>query len=487
MPALDPLLFVRWESETARGQTEELPTDLRDRIMELSFTDKARGADEATIKLANEDLSLFDDPRLAEGNKLILQWGYAHDMRQPMEVRIKEVTGWSVLDIKCAGARELDFIAVERVRTWQNATITEVAEEVAQELGFTGQDQLDIDEGDFSVRYEGITQSGETDYAFLQRLANSEDMVFRVDGNRFHFHPPRLGDDPQVTLTYFDSNVGDFVGEPKLDKGTLGIPGQVRRRGHSNANRGDTDGEGSNASDRNRVQLGDMITVRNPETHAWTRRAATRADLQRLNAQSSTGPTAAGTDQEAETNARRNFRRGERQSIEISATIVGRPNLRADTTIRLEGVGQKLSGNYYIEEIAHKVGNGYTCSIKLKRNAQGASSGGRAAGRTNRNTALQRIQREQATLDSRLASGDITQAEYQRQSQSLASRRQQIENDAADRSGGRVNNNESPDENQLVSQTYRNPETGQWVTRWVRPSNASSSGNRTGGGSSARQ
>lgn len=481
MPALDPLLFVSWESETARGQTEPLPTDLRDRVISLSFADKARGADELSLKLANTDLSLFDDPRLAEGNKLIVQWGYPHEMRQPIETRIKEVKGWSTLDIKCAGARELDFIAVERARTWQNSTITEVAQEIAREIGFTQDDQLDVDEGDFSVRYEGISQAGESDYAFLQRLADSEDMVFRVSGNKFHFHPPRLDDTPQITLTYFDSQDGQIIGEPQLEKGTLGIPGQVTRRGHSTREREGTEGEGSNATDTNRVQLGDMITVRNPETHTWLQRSATRADIQNLQSQSSSGPSAAGTDEQAETNARGNFRRGERQTIELTMTIVGMPNLRADSTIRFEGGGQKLTGNYYVEEVGHEVSGGYTCKLKLKRNAQSGSSSGRQAGTAQMNAAQQRILGEQERLNAKLISGDISQEDYVRSIVQLSVRSREIKDNAADRSGGRVNNDESQDENQLVPQTYRNEETGQWNTRWVRSTDASSSGNRTGG------
>ena len=469
MPTLDAILLVAWESESSPGSEEPLPTDLRDRIMGLKYTDKARGADECTIRFSNQDLSLIDDPRLAEGNKLIVQWGYPHEMGPRREVTITEVTGWSTLSIKCGSTRELQAITSQRLRTFENATLIDVAEEIALELGYRDDRQRQITASESPVTYPGITQSGETDYAFLTRMADREDLVFRIVNGVFHFHPLNLEMQPQIVLTFFDSSTGDWIGEPKIDKGTLGIPGESRRRAQSPREREAVEGEASNATDTRRVQLGDMITVRDPEANSWTNRAATRADVEQIRAQGSVAGSSAATEEEATNQARRERRRAERTTIEISGTIVGKPTLEAESVIRCEGFGEKLTGNYYVNEATHDVGNGFTIAIKLKRDSVSGSSAGSASASANRTASIQRLQQRQAQLDAQFQAGTLSSEAHASQSAALESQRQAILSNAGDEAEGRKNTGGAADASAAQATTYRDSETNEWRTRYAPP------------------
>lgn len=410
MPAIHPVVIVRHESETAPGVEEPLPTELSERIVSLVYTDKARGPDKAQITLANEDLSLNDDPRMAEGNKLIVQWGYQWDMAPARLIEIKKVTGWLQLKIEGVDAGAATSLAHARSQTWESATEYEVAAEIARRLGFRSPDSVVIEEPPGTQR-RPITQAGETDMAFLQRLADRVDASFRISAGRFFFRPQPLGEDPAFVFTYRGAGVGDFAGEPNITKGTLGIPGRVTRRGYSPTNREETRGTAGNQDDPTRTTLGAETVARDPgpETAASDGERGCAADSDALYA-FFTGreaertyldevlPTTAESDSEAQQRARNRFRRAERKAIEMTWPLVGQPRLTSDTVVRGLGFGEKLSGNYLVKEVSHKVGPGYKTTAKVKRNATSRSSSG-ARRRGARQRRLVQEARQQAAAD----------------------------------------------------------------------------------------
>jgi hypothetical protein len=60
----------------------------------------------------------------------------------------------------------------------------------------------------------------------------------------------------------------------------------------------------------------------------------------------------------------------------MTLPVVGDTEVRADSTIRVEGIGTKYSGNYYVKEAVHTVQPGnYATKLSLNRNATGRSGG----------------------------------------------------------------------------------------------------------------
>lgn len=483
MPALDVVINIRYENEAEPGNDEPLPSGLRERLIGLTYKDKTRGADECELTFDNGDLALFDDQRFKIGNKLHVQWGYPWRVGPVRVVTIDEIEGFRELTVKGASSRMLDAITLQRTRTFENTTCSEVAETIAREMGFTSSDSREIDTPEIEIRYETVTQSAETDLAFLTRLAGDEDFLFRITGGVFHFHAPREGEEPTVTLTYFDDRSGSFVSEPKLKQKTTGRGGRSVRRGRNPRGREQVRGEESNSTDTTRDNMGEKVTVRDPVSGEW--RETTRERTPNPRAQSDEGATAADSNDEARRNARRANRRTARETVELECEIVGDAQMSADTTIRIEGIGQKYSGNYLIEELTHNVKGGYTCSLKCKRNAVSRSAAGGAAARQDRARVQQQLAAQEAALDRQLAAGEITQAEHNQRVAALRARAGRTTNDADGNVGGRTNNAEGPNERDLERVMYRDPVTGRWQESYRRrggsPSGASGNQPRAGG------
>jgi len=403
------VIRVRFESANVPGQTEELPTELSDRILALTYNDKARGADTCKLTVDNADMSMIDEPRFAEGQKLIVQWGYPHQMSAARKVEIKTITGWLQLSISCVDDGAATSIAHARSQSWPSATEYEVAAEIARRLGFRAEDSTAIEEPAGTIR-RPITQAAETDAAFLNRLADRVDAVFRISGGRFYFRPQALAAAPAFVFTYRSSLRGDFAGHPSLKKGTLGIPGRVTRRGRSTRDRRNVRGSAGNDTDTTRTTLGEETVVRDPGERSATTSPEARAaadgdalfafltDQPENTTLDESLPSTADSDAEAQQAAQNRFRRAERRAIEMTWPLVGVPLLTADTVVRGLGFSERIAGNYLVTEVTHNVGKSYVSQCKVKRNAQSRSSAGARSRAAQQRRSLQNV-RQQAALD----------------------------------------------------------------------------------------
>lgn len=397
MPSLDPILRIGWQPSVSRGRSIEFDSDLRERVIQFEYTDVSSGADKGKLVMANHDLALFDHEGFRPGARLYVQWGYVHSMHPVRVITIEKAQGFRQLSIEGNVSEARRFLGIQRTRTFENATSFEVAETIARELGFTSTRSRSIERGSIVEQRRGITQAGETDMAFLLRLAGEVGAVAFVTGEVFHFHERSLGTAPIKTFTYFTDQVGTIIGDPSIEQSAQGRPGRVVRRGHSNRNRSTVEGVASNREDRSRPLLGEELPVTDPLGFDWTsisRDLGTDSESMEQtiappqeDAQADVSTTTAETEEVATSNARQAFRRGEREAVKIDLTIIGDPEVKADSTIRLEGIGQRYSGNYYIKEAVHSVGSGgYTTKVKLDRN--GTSRSG-SSGRSRRRVVSQ--------------------------------------------------------------------------------------------------
>lgn len=76
--------------------------------------------------------------------------------------------------------------------------------------------------------------------------------------------------------------------------------------------------------------------------------------------------------------AESHFKDAELRQIEATATTIGIPTLVAKQNIEITGVGRKFSGTYYCTSVRHIFGDGYSCELKLKRNALGKGAGAKS-------------------------------------------------------------------------------------------------------------
>lgn len=370
-PRSEPVFYVKVAPE---GGTSER-VDLSQKVLSFQFEDAEKKADKLVLTVDNWDLANFDDPVWRKGNILEVAWGYPGEMAPAREVVIQSVKGFQTLNIE-GHAKSVLMNKVARCRTFENKSRSDVARELAQENGY-GASMQDIE--DSGEVLPDITQARMTDAQFLRRLANQEGFEFYVDFDGFHFHQRRLGQRPvRVIRWYTAPEVGEVI-SISIENDVTAKPGAVRVAGRDPMKRKDIDEKGSNSATK-RDTLGDVVELVDPET------GATR--LAKRNVSEEVRPSADASAGTAKRQADAQFRRSQQTTVELSATVLGDPSLLAKTVVEFQGLGQRLSGKYYVKEAKHKIdGSGYTVELKCLRDGTSESGGAPSKGKPNQGKA----------------------------------------------------------------------------------------------------
>lgn len=114
--------------------------------------------------------------------------------------------------------------------------------------------------------------------------------------------------------------------------------------------------------------------VYNPETGKWTRTGSTSSSkdvgTDNLNSTDSDSNSSTGSVEQKYNNIEINTLSGTLSYIVTEETI----KLKAGDTVRIQGIGKYLSGDYYVKDVARNVGsNGYSHSATLIRTDFGNS------------------------------------------------------------------------------------------------------------------
>jgi phage protein D len=296
-------------------------------------------------------------------------------MAPARECVIQKVTGFQTLTIE-ALAKSILMHKVARCRVFENKTRADVVREIAQENGYGGALQDIEDTGEVLPI---ISQARQTDAQFLKRLADKEGFEFYVDFDGLHFHQRRLGQRPVRVLRWFTApEVGEII-TMNIENDVTAKAGAVSVRGRDPLTRQDIDQRGSNAT-TSRDSLAPVIEIVDPET------GSTR--LERRNVSEDIRPSPQATAGTAQREADGRFRRAQQTAVELSATVLGDPSLLAKTVVEVQGIGQRLSGKYYVKEAKHKIdGSGYTVELKASSDGHNQAGGAPSQGKPNRGSA----------------------------------------------------------------------------------------------------
>jgi phage protein D len=370
-PRTEPVFYVKVAPEG--GGTERV--DLSEKVLSFQFDDSDKKADKLVLTVDNWDLSNFDDPVWRKGNILEVAWGYPGQMAPARKVVIQKVTGFQTLSIE-GHAKSVLMNRVARCRVFENKSRSEVAAEIAKENGY-GASTQDIE--DTGEPLPVITQARLTDAQFLRRLASREGFEFYVDFEGFHFHQRRLGQKPMRALRWYTApEVGEVL-SINIENDVTAKPGAVRVKGRNPMTRKDIDEQGTNASTK-RDSLADVIEIVDPETGA--------THLAKRTASSEVRPSADASSAAAKRRADAQYRRAQHTTVKLTATVLGDPGLAAKTVVEFQGLGQRLSGKYYVKEATHKIdGSGYTVELKCLRDGTGARGGAPSKGKPNQGKA----------------------------------------------------------------------------------------------------
>ena len=84
-----------------------------------------------------------------------------------------------------------------------------------------------------------------------------------------------------------------------------------------------------------------------------------------------------GTNSKADTaRANNTAKNAHENKFEAKATVIGDVTLKPNMVVKIENVGTKYGGLWYIRKVTHKINNeGYLCELDLARDAYGDTSG----------------------------------------------------------------------------------------------------------------
>lgn len=291
----------------------------------------------------------MDDERLKLGARIEVSLGYGAQLDTVIIGEITDLEPVFTMDgppqmVVHGQDRRHRLNGARKTQSWENIQDSHIARLIVDPL-------MSIDSTDSGVPHQYRSQENETDLAFLQRLATLIGYEMVMKGATLLFRP-RAHNAPEVAKLTFEDDLFEFHPHMKLlpvtdvrmlgwnvqKKDKFDIPGADDQVGAMGT--GKTLG-----TSQARIALGGVVDMLIREA------VASQAELDQLAA------------------ARRNdialdFISGE-------GRCRGRTDVRAGSVIRIDKVGSRFSGLYYVTSTTHRFSakDGYTTGFKVRRNA----------------------------------------------------------------------------------------------------------------------
>lgn len=369
-----------------------LSKDITHEITSFVFEDNEEEMDVMEVAITDRYLQFVDDPLFQEGNEIVARFGYADDLSPRKIAVIKEIdydfpeSGEPTIKIKAYDkGHKLAGKQIQRV--WQKPApgilYSEIAEKIAAEHGLTPVVTKTVG------RHLRVAQGGVSDAQFLRALAaKSRDKdgkgvtgyVFYVQDDELHFHPRHLEKRPALVLEYFTDQEGvlrSFTPSTQ-SQGVKGAGTETRAVGVDPRRKGHVEHRANNGNASDRTSLGKKTYLVDGNTGEGKYRKQESGRITQ-SFDRSEGFHEEPRQEPAQDRAEGQFRNAELRQVEATAVTIGIPTLLAKQNIEVRGVGRKFSGTYYCTSVRHIFGDGYSCEIKLKRNALGKGAGSKAA------------------------------------------------------------------------------------------------------------
>ena len=190
-----------------------------------------------------------------------------------------------------------------------------------------------------------------SDYEFLDGLAKSVGYEFFVRGEKLYFRKPK-DQSQETTSLRWGREMISF--SPNMN--TANVVTRVTVRGH-------------NPNDPSNPITG-VATSEDQEFGETDARSA--AEFVRSSREVEITGQSVSSAEEAKALAKGHLVRANNSLIEGTVECIGIPEIRAGTSIRIEGVGRRFSGKYYIKNAKHSLGDGgYALSLNVRRGGVG--------------------------------------------------------------------------------------------------------------------
>jgi phage protein D len=256
---------------------------------------------------------------------------------------------------------------VKRTRTWDNVTLSEIAAKIAGEYGSqlgvpNGHDPGNIKiEADLDKKVAHRHQASQTDAEFLSRLARRYGLEFYVDSRGLHFKRRNMQQAPVTSFTWY-SGEGTFL-DFDVENDITRKAGAVTLKGFDPLSKKPLSHRADNDSTK-RHGLAPVIEIIDKRTG--------QASLQARHAEEHTGHTTEISAAAVKAQASGLYQQHQQTTVKLTFTVIGDPDVSAKRVIEFKGLGKRLSGRYYVNEVTHSIdGTGYLVKGKAHKAGHG--------------------------------------------------------------------------------------------------------------------
>lgn len=334
----------------------ELPVQAQADLFEVAVYEDVQAPGMFALRLINEDrtqslCTWADDDLTAEGNEVEIWMGYS-DHLEPLMVG--EITGlepeFSAIGVSTLTVRGYDrrhrLLRGRKTHSFVQMKDSEIASQIAGDAGLTARVE------DTQVTLEYVLQHNQSDLEFLWDRARRIGYEVVVEDKTLYFRLRPTASAEVLTLT-LQGDLLEF--SPRLT--TMGQVGQVTVRGWSAKDKDTVVG---------RAATGDETTTMDGSTSG-----PSIADQAFGVAHAGSVDRPVLSQAEADLVALGRFNELALAYVSGEGLCIGRTDLRAGTVIRIEGLGRRFSGLYYVTATRHAYTpeTGYRTAITVKRNA----------------------------------------------------------------------------------------------------------------------
>jgi phage protein D len=338
---------------------KKLPANILKVIIDFSVDEKIDEG--ASFKLTVHDefdmiaqnFKWLDHMLFNVGNKITIKMGYMNDLYTLMMGNVTSLepsffAGETPTLI--IGGQDLSYDYIKKTtpeRTFVDKSYSDIARTIASEAGLL---PVVNNTGIYSPSIR--KNNGETYYVFLKRLADEVGFQFSVEGQTMYFIKPK-DEKKEITTLELGKDIISF--RPALR--TSGLVTEVEVRGHNPRNPTQpiigTARAGSERTQESGRRTGSQIAM---ERNKNVRRVITNMIVNSV--------------EHANSIAQAELNRASDSLIEGEVECIGIPQIRTGVNIRLEKVGTRFSGKYYVKATTHTINNnGYRTNFSVKRNA----------------------------------------------------------------------------------------------------------------------
>jgi phage protein D len=293
----------------------------------------------------------IDDALFREGNPVEIAFGYGDRTSTCFS---GEITGLEpdfpesrppTLTVRGYDRRHR-LMRSRRTRSFTNCKDSDVASEVATNANLRPR----VEDSGVTLPY--VLQNNQTDLEFLAMRARRINFEVVVRDQDLLFRQRKIAEETELTLRR-EVELLEFC--PRLT--TLGQVPRLEVRGWDPAQKEEIVGEAS-VGDEPKLMAG-SISGPSATSRAFDTSASARV----------TAPVQ--SQEEATAMAKRGFTEMALSYIYADGVCIGEPSLRAGTVVKIEGIGERFSGSYYVTSVEHsfKPKQGYRTSFSSRRNA----------------------------------------------------------------------------------------------------------------------